>query len=108
MGAYELLIEKGYVNSADAAKILNMKSGGNIIEKLKTMGVECISFPTKTGDGTKSRWLCNEADIRAAMNPAIPGGTENGGKLSSRCRILEDRVDALERELVKLKRDLGA
>ena len=109
MGAYEILQEQGYVSTPKAAEMMGMTQGGNIITKLQKMGVECIPFPTKNGDSNKNRWLCNVADIQAAIKgrTSLPGGVENGGRLSSRCKALEARVDVLERGLSDLQDTLG-
>ena len=109
MGAYEILQEQGYVSTPKAADMMGMTQGGNIITKLQKMGVECIPFPTKNGDSNKNRWLCNVADIQSAIKARniLPGGDENGGKLSARCKALEERVATLEREVSELKEALG-
>ena len=109
MDAYEILQTQGYITPPKAAEMMGMAAGGNVVPSLKKLGVECIELPTKNGKGARSKWLCNAEDIRAKIKASAPmaAGTENGGKLSRRCMLLENRVEALERELADLKEALG-
>ena len=99
-----MLQEKGYVNSIKAAAMMGMKGGGNVIRKLQDMGVECISFPSKSGEG--QRWLCSSKDISDALvSQSIPGGEHNGGKMMSRLAKLEARVLLLEQTLSRVSKE---
>lgn len=96
----------GYIDRNEAAEILGMSNGGNLPKVLSN--VQAVTLP----GGQEGRNYCvyNEDEVRqiAALRNAcqgkkvpdgqmrLPGGTENGGKLSSRISLLEDRIEKLE------------
>lgn len=105
----------GYISRAEAAAILGISDGGNLARTLDAGGVRKVILPS-TGSG-KQFVVYAEADVRSLAAyrskkpvPAmlhtsrpVPGGTENGGRLSSRISQLSAYISQLEARVEQLE-----
>ena len=100
----ERMVGQGFVVAEEAARITGRNGGGNIHPLMMKCGVRCVRLGDEDNGRVRVLYYKNDLSKVPVISKdlplevkRLPGGNLNGGVLSHRIKMLEERIESLEK-----------